>query len=333
MSNLVIQREMQLSPVADPYSALLALVRPILQGLLFSLKQDVIAEIGGYQNLKLKMLPRFHRSSDGDVGICFEYAVHEAIRQKNPMILERVEDALTRHCKVPGRNIESILFGAEKTGALQLINTAHNTLTDDSRILTGTRQQPPKLRSYLEDIAAAFRQRTVRETLPNSINGLWKADLFLGYTDSDRWVGTTVKINPTALEGAQGLRVGIVPAHYGSSDEISFDQNRNLVICPMPYDGSFMQYFYGAWGIVMQLIYADMNLPKEVHLPEPLDRQVAIQLAQRREHTVLEVIEALKPLAQPHLLQNSQSNAEIEQENAISKTDSIISPIPTFITQ
>ena len=121
MSNLVIQREFQLSPVADPYSALIALVRPILQGLLYSLKQDVVSESGGYQNLKLKMLPRLRRASDGDVGICFEYAVHEAIREKNPMILERVNDALRNHCNVPGSNVESILFGAEKTGALQLI--------------------------------------------------------------------------------------------------------------------------------------------------------------------------------------------------------------------
>lgn len=331
MSNIIIQREMQLSPVADPYSALMALVRPILHGLLYSLKQDVINEVGGYQNLKLKMLPRFRRASDGDVGICFEYAVHEAIREKNPMILERVNDALKNHCKVPGSNVESILFGAEKTGALQLINTAHNILTENSRILTGGRHQPPKLRSYLNDIASAFRLRSYREALPNSINGLWKADLFLGYTDSDRWVGTTVKINPSALEGAQGLRIGIVPAHYGSTDQITFDQNRNLIVCPMPYDGSFMQFFYGAWGIVMQLIDADMNMPKEVNLPEPLDRQVATQLVQRREHTVLDVIHSLSPLAQPHLLQNSQSTADVQQTDAVSLTDSIISPIPKLI--
>lgn len=331
MSNLAIQREIQLSPVADPYSALMALVRPILQGLLYSLKQDVIGEIGGHQNLKLKMLPRFRRSSDGDVGICFEYAVHEAIRKKNPMILERVNDALSRHCGVPGSNIESILFGAEKTGALQLIDTAHNILTENSRILTGGRHQPPKLKNYLDNIAAAFRLRSYREALPNSINGLWKADLFLGYTDSDRWVGTTVKINPSALEGAQGLRVGIVPSHYGLTDKIFFDDRKNLVVCPMPYDGSFMQFFYGAWGIIMQLIDADMNMPKEVNLPNPLDRQVASQLVQRRDHPILDVIQALTPLAQPHLLKNVQSQADIQQGNDVSQTDSIISPIPSII--
>ena len=328
MNSLVIQREIQLSPVADPHSALIALVRPILYGLVYSLKHDVVSEVGGYENLKLKMLPRLRRASDGDVGICFEYAVHEAVRQRNPMILERVTDALSNHCKVPGNNVESILFGAEKSGSLQLIDTAHNVLTDNSRILTGRRHQPPKLKSYLNDIAAAFRLRSVRAELPESINGLWKADLFLGYTDSDRWVGTTVKINPTALEGAHGLRVGIVPAHYGTSDRIVFDQNRNLVVCPMPYDGSFMQFFYGAWRIVMQIIDADMNMPKELNLSEPLERIIADELVKRREYGVLDVIQALAPLSQPHLLQNRESQADIQEGAAPSHTDSVISPIP-----
>jgi len=332
MSGMIIQREFQLSPVADPYSALIALVRPILYGLVYSLKRDVTEEFGGVENIKLKMLPRTHRQGDGDVGICFEYAVHDAIRNKNPLIIERVHDALARHCNVPGYDIESILFGAEKNGALQLIDTAHNTLTDDSRILTGGRHQPPKLKSYLKELSDAFRQRKVRENLPSSISGLWKADLFLGYTDSDRWVGTTVKINPSRLEGAHGLRVGIVPAHYGASDKIFKDDAKNLVVCPMPYDGSFMQYFYGAWGIVMQLMHSDMNMPAEVALYDPLDRQVALQLTQRRDFSVLQVIEALAPLAQPYLLQKSEAQADVQEEQANTQTDSIISPIPALIT-
>jgi hypothetical protein len=329
VSRILVQREIQLNPVADPPSALIALVRPILHGLLYSLKQDVVAEAGGHQNLKLKMLPRLRRESDGDVGICFEYAVHDAIRNRNPMITERVDYAL-RECNVPGQAMQSILFGAEKSGALQLIDTAHDILTDESRILTGARAQPPKLRAYLTDLAAAFRRANVRASLPASINGLWKADLFLGYTDTDRWVGTTVKINPRALEGAPGLRVGIVPAHYGTSDRIYRDDDRNLVVCPMPYDGSFMEFFYGAWGVVSQLMYADMQMPAEIYLPHPLDRHVASQLVQRREGTVLEVIQALMPLAQPYLLQNQAVAADVQETDSASQTDSIISPIPTI---
>ncbi len=328
MKSLTIQREIQLSPVADPHSALISLIRPILHGLLYSLKQEAVQDYGGHEILKLRSLPRARRLGDGDIGICFEYAVHDAIRNRNPMIIGKVCEALTRHCRVPGNSIESILFGAEKTGSLQLIDTAHNILTDESRILTGAQAQPPKLKTYLDQLADALRRQIARIALPSSINGLWKADLFLGYTDTDRWVGTTVKINPRSLEGAQGLRIGIVPANYGRSDLIHYDDRSNLVVCPLPYDGSFMELFYGAWQIVIQLIDADMYLPTEVNLPHPLDRQVAMQLVNRRDFPVVDVIRALEPLAQPHLLNKTETGADLQQVGAEIKTDFLISPIP-----
>ncbi|MDF9401338.1 hypothetical protein [Vibrio sp. 1180_3] len=330
MSQITINKEYQQNLVGDPYSALIAVIRPILYGLLFSLKQDVVSEVGGYQNVKLKMLPRLRRKGDGDIGICFEYAVHDAIRRRDPLITDKIHDALTNHCRVPGENIESILFGAEKTGAFSLIDTAHNILTEESRVLTGAQSQPPKLKFYLSKIAEAFRFRNLRSELPNSIKGLWKADLFLGYTDSQRWVGTTVKINPSALEGAEGLRIGIVPAQHGRSDSITYDSQRNLVVCPLPYDASFMEVFYHSWVIVSQFIDADANMPKEVNLPAPLHRLVAQQLSERREFGVLDVIEALTPLAQPYLLEPQRNNADIQQGVHIPMTtNALISPMPT----
>lgn len=327
-----ILQETQQTPVADPYSASLAIIRPILSGLLYSLKQDVMTEMNGHQNVKLKMLPRLRREGDGDVGICFEYAVHDALQRKHPHITERVYDALTKYCKVPGAEIDSILFAAEKNGSLQLINTAFGTLTDESRILTGAQAQPPKLKQYLSDIAQAFRLSSMRETLPSTIKGLWKADLFVGCRDSDRWVGTTVKINPSALEGAPGLRLGIVPAHQGKYDGIRVDQSKNLVVCPVPYDASFMEAFYVSWGIVQQFLAADAYVPKEMYLPSPLQRQIANELYIRREFTVLDVIEGLRPLAQPHLLFNNPLDVPIEVHEASLTTDTLISPIPGMIS-
>lgn len=242
MSTISVRSETQQNAVAGEVAALIAVVRPILDGLLQSLKADVANEVGGLSGVKLKMLPRLYRAGDGDCGICFEYAVHDAILQKDSDVLERVEDAL-KLCKVPGKAYQSILFGAEKKGASQLIATAEKVLTDDSRLLTGKQSQPPKLKGYLNTLAAAFRRPTTRLSLPTSINGLWKADLFLGTTDGDRYIGTTVKINQTQLEAANGLRVGIVPASQGASDKIKKDDRKNLIICPLPYDQSFMEVF------------------------------------------------------------------------------------------
>ena len=89
-----IRSEQQLHPVADEVSAITAVVRPILSGILFSLKGDVVAEAGGRDSVKLKMLPRLRRAGDGDTGICFEYAAHDAVRRQESRVVDRVYDAL-----------------------------------------------------------------------------------------------------------------------------------------------------------------------------------------------------------------------------------------------
>lgn len=327
--SIQVRAEIQQNPVASEVAALIAVVRPILEGLLSSLKSEAIEDAGGFDNIRLRTLARVYRAGDGDCGICFEYAVHDAISRRDADVLERVEDALKK-CRVPGISHQSILFGAEKKGASQLIATAENILTDDSRLLTGLRSQPPKLKGYLNILAAAFRRPTTRLSLPTSINGLWKADLFLGTTDGDRYVGTTVKINPAQLEHANGLRVGIVPITQGSSDRVRKDEKRNLIICPMPYDQSFMETFFYAWGIVQQFIRAGAQMPREVYLPTPSHRQVCRELVSRSKFPVVDVIEALHPLAQPNLLTTRTTDAAqtIIGQGAV-LLDGLISPFPT----
>ena len=273
------------------------------------------------------MLGRLRRQGDGDCGICYEYAVHDAVRTKDPAVIERISDAL-KQCRVPGIAHESILFGVEKNGTQQIIATANETLTDDSRLLTGKQSQPPKLRNYLNTLAAAFKRPTTRGSLPTSINGLWKADLFLGCTDSDRWIGTSVKINPRMLEAANGLRVGIVPGAEGRSDRLRRDEAKNLIVCPLPYDGSFVEGFYHSWNIVQQFLAADARLPREVALPNGAHRQVARWLEERRSFPVLDVIDAMTPVAQPELLQTDKQEVSlILRSEAYSRTGTIVSPV------
>lgn len=329
-----IREEHQLNPVADEVSAITAVVGPILSGVLYSLKKDVAERLGGYDSVPLLMLARNHRPGDGDTGICFEYAVHDAVRRGEASVQERVADAL-KLCKVPGETLESILFGVEKAGSQQLIETATELLTSDSRVLTGRVGQPPLLRRHIASAASAFRTRGRGSRLPQSIDGLWKADLFLGNSDSERWVGTTVKINPSDLKGARGLRVGLVPAAQGRSDLVRRDEGRNLVICPVPYDGAFVEVFYMAWEVVAAFIAADAQMPKEVALPRPAARQVARYLVDRREHPVLDVIEALEPLSQPELIKSEVSAATVVQSGgspAPGTVGAVLAPSPTGLT-
>jgi hypothetical protein len=272
-----IRQERQINPIGDEVLALVAVVRPILTGVLYALKTDIVASVGGYEQVPLKLLTRLYKPGDGDCGICFEYAVHDAMNRNDEKVLDRVTTAI-KLCKVKGTDTKSILFGAEKSGSLQLIDTARQILTEDSRVLYGTKGQPAKLRSYLNKIVGAFKNRNTRNGLPYSIRGLWKADLFIGCSDSDRWVGTTVKNNPSQLEGAQGLRIGIVPTKQGRKDLVRKDDMKNLIICPLLHDGDFMQCFYEGWQIVQAFIGSDGFLPKEVMLPRPAHREVARML-------------------------------------------------------
>jgi hypothetical protein len=301
-------------------------VRPILLGVLYGLKEDVAAEGGGYDNIKLKMLPRLRREGDGDVGICFEYAVHDAMNNNGGRVVERISDAI-RLCNIRPKDMKSFLFGMEKTGAIQLIDTAHNILTDKSRVLAGIQGQPAKLRHRLNLLASAFRRPTTRLALPWSIRGLWKADLFVGSTNTQQWVGTSVKINPAQLEGAAGLRIGIVPTRAGRSDKVHLDDGRGLVICPIHHDQDFMQIFYEGWRIVQAFLKADAKIPKEVFLPRPIDREVCKILTERRELPVVDVIEALAVFSQPELLATDEKKVGLESLQGVAETGTLIAPV------
>ena len=328
-----IRTQMQQTPVGDEYSAIVAVVRPILEGLLYALKQDVVAEVGGYSKVKVKMLPRLYRPGDRDCGICFEYAVHDALTRGEPRVTERVNDALAQ-CNVPGRDVASILFGLEKTGALDLINTAKDRLTEESRLRAGTKGQPAKLKRHIDSIASAFRRKNREGVLPWSISGIWKADLFVGMTDTDRWVGTTIKINAAHLEGAQGLRIGIVPTREGTTDRIRADDSNNLIIYPLPYDAGFMEIFYSGRQIIQQFIQADAKIPKEVSLPRQIDRHVARLLEDRREFEVIDVIQALAGLSQPELLLSEAKVAELvsRREGIVTvETGAVVAPLAKLV--
>jgi hypothetical protein len=290
------------------------------------LKAEVVKEAGGYENVKLLMLPRLYRPGDGDVGICFEYAVHEAMNNNDPRVLERVRDAI-KLCRIKSNDPSSILFGIEKSGSVQLIDTAKNILTEESRTLAGGVGQPPKLLRRLNLLAAAFRRPTTRLALPWSIRGLWKADLFVGSTESQQWVGTSVKINPAQLEGAAGLRVGIIPTRQGRDDRVRLDEGRGLVICPLHHDADFMQVFYEGWRIVQAFLDADARIPKEAVLPRPVDREICRILEERRDHPVSDVIAALKIFSQPELLVTEHETVSLETVKGHTETVILVAPV------
>jgi hypothetical protein len=324
-----LREERQASPVEDPVGALVAVARPILVSILGSIGADFMSDYEDRGAMALRELGRRRKEGDGDTGIAFEYAIHDAVRTANPIVNERVADALTK-CRITQGDPASILFAIEKQGSQQLIDTELGLVTDESRWLSGTRGQPPKLKNYMSQLAAAFRRSNTRPNLPQSIRGLWKADLFLGSAVPDHWVGTTVKYNPKRLEAAPGLRIAIVPTQSGHGDSVRLDDAKNLVICPIPHDASFVQTFHEAWRIVQALCEKDFKMPRDVDVPSPVHREAARIFVERRDFPIGEVIAATEKFSQPHLLDAKTENvatAPFEAEH-LPGTRTIVGPFP-----
>jgi hypothetical protein len=278
------------------------MVAPVLEATLYSLKLDRVTRLGGHDKVTLYDLAREFRNGFGDAGICFEYAVHDGIANKHPLIYDRASDTLKKFCGI-GDGAASLLFGPEKDGRIPILQTIDNSLTDESRLYVGARGQPPKLKKYISTIVAAFRKQDARDKLPASIRGLWKADLFLGNPAQESWVGTTVKINPAQLVSANGLRIGVYP-QANNRDVPRKDDSLNLIRLPLPYDGAFMELFYKAFYLVKAFVDADAMIPAPVSLPDAEDRYVAGELEKRREFPVQDVVRVIRGMGQPDLLRS-----------------------------
>lgn len=143
-----ILKSFQRAEIGDAVRAKFAMVAPVLEATLYSISVDRIDRLDGYASWTLADLAREVREGDGDVGICFEWAVHEAIANRSPLIWPLASDVLDAFCGI-GDGADSILFGPEKDGRIPIIESVQNALTDDSRVYVGNRGHPPKLRRYI----------------------------------------------------------------------------------------------------------------------------------------------------------------------------------------
>lgn len=313
-----VLQSLQREVISDAVRAKFAMVAPVLEATLLSLATDRVERLGGYETITLHDLAREFRPGSGDAGICFEYAVHEAIASRNALIEPLTSEVLADLCGIDG-GAASILFGPEKDGRIPIVESVQNALTDDSRLYVGNVGHLPKLRRYIPQIVRAFYRHEERNRLPRSINnGLWKADLFLGNTASDRWVGTTVKINPTALAGARGLRIGIYPK-ADARDTPRKDETLNLIRLPLPYDAEFMELFYKSFNLVRAFLHSDADVPAPVYLPDAEDRYITKELADRKRFPLQDVLEVVRAMSQETLLE-ARSVEELNVTAVISES-------------
>lgn len=323
-------KSVQAEDLEDSVRAKFAMVVPVLEATLASLNRRRVDRLGGLDKVTLSDLAREYRAGSGDAGICFEYAVNEAIAAANPLIHPLASEVLENYCGIQGGS-HSLLFGPEKEGVIPILESVQDALTDDSRVYVSNRGQPPKLRRYIPQIMRAFHRNEVRNSLPRSISGLWKADLFIGNKNSEKWVGTTVKVNPRNLQGAQGLRIGIYPradAPGCPSARRGPQLDPPSVAVRRGVHGDLLQ---GPFYLTRAFLRADAEVPPPVDLPDAEDRFVTAELEARRDFPIRDVMGVLRDMSQEGLLQTADveeipataalSEEGLEDESATSEAE------------
>lgn len=139
-------KTVQTEELADPVRAKFAMVVPILEATLFSMNRKRAERLGGYEKMTLWDVAREGREGSGDAGICFEWAVHDAIASQHPLIHPLASEVLQDFCGIGGGS-SSILFGPEKDGVIPILESVDESLTEDSRVYVGNRGlKPPGFR-------------------------------------------------------------------------------------------------------------------------------------------------------------------------------------------
>lgn len=290
--------QIQSNEIGDQVRSKFAMIVPILNGMLNSTKASIIQQVGGKSSITFEMFCRVYNEHPGDYGICFEYALHDSIRRRDSSVYPLVSEVLESFCSIPG-GAESILFGAEKSGDASVVETARNLFNEESKILVGRQSPPTFLKRHFDNIVRALRNVSVQQKLPSSIRGVWKADLFLGNGQSNYWVAATLKTNRKHIEYAPGLRVALFP------EERRFESPRregDLIHCPLPYNGEFMELFGSSFQIIKQLVATKGKQPSWAALVYPADQEVAKWLADRAHYPVLDILDAIDAIKQPGLL-------------------------------
>lgn len=89
-----------------------------------------------------------------------------------------------------------------------------------------------------------------------------------------------------------------------------------------------MEIFYEGWHIVKEFTNAHGKMPKEIGLSSGLDRIVCKKLVEKSKFPVLDVIESIKHLVQPHLLTVKNSDTIItSMSGAEANVNRIVTPV------
>ncbi|KQP13352.1 hypothetical protein ASF45_31050 [Pseudorhodoferax sp. Leaf265] len=282
-----------------------AVTRSVIRALIDSLTAEDLTDLNTPLNeVRLRQLAKVARleRDKGMKGDGFEWAVHEAIMGKEPSVIEPIAHALRRCSKsIKDAIPQSLLFGQERARYLGFIDAMVDTAGVDAYLLPEAQGRPFRFGPW---VSIAARGHDAEYLLKERIKKIWKTDLFVNAEGDPRHLAVTVKSTALALEGGQGLRIGIVPEHKDQKAGIHYNNKVGLWQVSLADPDGFMGLFNDAYHAVARAMLTLGKLPQPPYYvkPTPAAQRIQEQLEKYGDARAIEVEEALNEAAQQDLV-------------------------------
>lgn len=329
----------QSAPVDEYGRALYAVSRSILRAHIDSLSdedlRDMNTPLDKVNMRQLSKMARLERDK-GMRGDGFEWAVHEAIIGREPLVIDPIAQAMRRASKHLKDDLPtSLLFGQERAKYLGFLDAVVDEAGADSFLLPHGNGRPFSFGPW---VSVAAKGHSAEEELNERIKKIWKTDLYLSNAGGKKYLAATVKSNVSQLEGGKGLRIGIVPesAQFPNSSGIKFDTNTGLWVVSLADPNGFMGLFNDAYNAVARAICTLGKHDKPAYYTKPSAKaeKLQIQLEKYPDAPALEIEDALNAAAQQDLVTSTHKLMTVNAPGWLhikKMAPKILSPKPKFI--
>lgn len=324
----------QRAPITEYGRALYAVARSIVRAMLDQLGSEDLCDINADRDfVTLRQLAKLARI-DLDKGLRgdgFEWAVHEAIVGREPLVANPVSEVLRKASRhVDGSAPTSLLFGHERSRHLGFLEAVIESAPEEAVLLPDGRGHPYDFGAW---VVIATGGKAAERMLAERIKHVWKTDLFLSDSGRLRYLAATVKSNHKQLEVGRGLRIGIVPE--ASDLPPGIHRRENLWVVALPDPTGFMGMFNDAYRAVGRAIctLGKHTPPSYYTKPSATAERVQIQLEKFGTAKVIDVVDALNDAAQQDLVTSSHRLLSVEAPpwlRMVEKETVVIAPRPSF---
>lgn len=326
------------APVDEYGRALYAVCRSILRALIDSLTSEDLSDLNTpLADVNMRQLAKVARleRDKGMKGDGFEWAVHEAILGKEPLVVNHLYDALKRASpKIKDATPTSLLFGHERAKYLGFLDAMIDEAGTSSFLLPQGSGRPYRFGPW---VATAAKGQRAENELRDRIKHIWKTDLFLSVEEDQRYLAATIKSNPLQLEGGKGLRIGIVPESIkdGYRAGVEWHPKHGLWLVKLPDPNGFMGLFNDAYHALARAIctLGKQPLPPYYIKPSSKAQKVQDQIERYPDAKAVEIEDALNDAAQQNLVSTQERLVSVNAPQWLhmkSLAPKLISPKPRF---